>query len=410
MTTSAWRSASNTQDNEELEGAEKIQERDRHRWEATRRRRRISRIAADPFPRFQPKSRASWRAWLQKHHASAPGVLLVYAKKHTGLSSLDWDEAVEEALCFGWIDSKRLPLDSNFFLQIFTPRKPKSRWSGLNKKRVAALTKAGLMTPPGRPPSTWPGRPARGRRFDHVDAMVMPPDLKKALAKAPAAAAKFKALTASRQKQFLYFMNDAKKEETRIKRIAHILKQLSKRHHLDVPAASLESETWPDANASTASSGSKRARRTTAGPRPRSALTKDLSEDLREAWERLRETAADFGEQRIYASHNSIMFSRTSCYFFVRPKKSFLEVCVFLPRALKAPQVRRAEPSSKVKFYNLIQIRHRDEVEAPDHRLAAGGLRLRRRSSGEAAPAKKAAKKKAAKPPRRRRPRRRQYV
>ena len=96
-----------------------------------------------------------------------------------------------------------------------------------------------------------------------------------------------------------------------------------------------------------------------------SALTKDLSVDLREAWERLRETAADFGEQRIYASHNSIMFSRTSCYFFVRPKKSFLEVCVFLPRALKALQVRRAEPSSKVKFYNLIQIRHRDEVETP---------------------------------------------
>ena len=95
------------------------------------------------------------------------------------------------------------------------------------------------------------------------------------------------------------------------------------------------------------------------------ALTKDLSEDLREAWERLRDTAADFGEQRIYASHNSIMFSRTSCYFFVRPKKSFLEVCVFLPRAVKAPQVKRAAPSSKTKFYNLIQIRHRDEVEAP---------------------------------------------
>jgi len=95
------------------------------------------------------------------------------------------------------------------------------------------------------------------------------------------------------------------------------------------------------------------------------ALTKDLSEDLREAWERLRDTAADFGDQRIYASHNSIMFSRTSCYFFVRPKKSFLEVCVFLPRALKAPQVKRSVPSSKTKFANMIQIRHRDEVEPP---------------------------------------------
>ena len=75
------------------------------------------------------------------------------------------------------------------------------------------------------------------------------------------------------------------------------------------------------------------------------ALTRDLPEDLREAWERLRETAAGFGDQRIYASHNSIMFSRKSCYFFVRPKKSFLEVCVFLPRGLKHPKVRRADRS-----------------------------------------------------------------
>jgi len=95
------------------------------------------------------------------------------------------------------------------------------------------------------------------------------------------------------------------------------------------------------------------------------ALTADLSEDLRDAWERLRETAAEFGDQRIYASHNSIMFSRRSCYFFVRPKKSFLEVCIFLGRPLKAPQVRRSAPSSKSKFFNIIQIRHRDEVEAP---------------------------------------------
>jgi len=95
------------------------------------------------------------------------------------------------------------------------------------------------------------------------------------------------------------------------------------------------------------------------------ALTADLTEDLRDAWERLRETAAEFGDQRIYASHNSIMFSRKSCYFFVRPKKSFLEVCVFLGRPLKAPQVRRSAPSSKSKFYSIIQIRHRDEVEAP---------------------------------------------
>jgi hypothetical protein len=95
------------------------------------------------------------------------------------------------------------------------------------------------------------------------------------------------------------------------------------------------------------------------------ALTGDLSEDLKDAWDRLRETAAEFGDQRIYASHSSIMFSRKSCYFFVRPKKNFLEVCVFLGRQLKASQVRSINQSSKSKFVHSIRITHRDEVEPP---------------------------------------------
>jgi hypothetical protein len=95
------------------------------------------------------------------------------------------------------------------------------------------------------------------------------------------------------------------------------------------------------------------------------ALTKDLPEDLRDAWERLRETAAAFGEQRIYASHHSIMFSRKVCYFFVRPKTRFLEVCIMLARPLRAPQVRSVMSGSKSKFANMIRITHRDEVEAP---------------------------------------------
>jgi hypothetical protein len=95
------------------------------------------------------------------------------------------------------------------------------------------------------------------------------------------------------------------------------------------------------------------------------ALTRDLPEDLHDAWERLREAAAALGEQRIYASHQSIMFARKSCYCFVRPKKSFLELCVFLDRELKAPQVRRADRTSKTKVAHIIPIRHRDEVEAP---------------------------------------------
>jgi hypothetical protein len=95
------------------------------------------------------------------------------------------------------------------------------------------------------------------------------------------------------------------------------------------------------------------------------ALTEDLSEDLRDAYERLRETAVEFGDQRIYASHSSIMFSRKSCYFFVRPKQKHLEVCIFLARALRAPQVRKVVESSKTKRVHIIHVRHRDEVEAP---------------------------------------------
>jgi hypothetical protein len=95
------------------------------------------------------------------------------------------------------------------------------------------------------------------------------------------------------------------------------------------------------------------------------ALTADLTEDLRDAYERLRETAVEFGDQRIYASHHSIMFSRRSCYFFVRPKRSFLELCVFLRRPITAPQIKKVAESSKTKFAHLIQVRHRDQVEAP---------------------------------------------
>lgn len=95
------------------------------------------------------------------------------------------------------------------------------------------------------------------------------------------------------------------------------------------------------------------------------ALTEDLSEDLKDAYARVREAAVEFGDQRIYASGSCIMFSRTSCYFFVRPKRQYLELAVFLPQAIKSPLVKRAEPKSKVKIAHIIQVRHRDEVEPP---------------------------------------------
>ena len=94
-------------------------------------------------------------------------------------------------------------------------------------------------------------------------------------------------------------------------------------------------------------------------------LTSDLSEDLMDAWERLRETASSLGEQRIYASHKSIMFSRKACYFFVRPKKKFLEIWFFLGRNLKAPMVRKTVQSSKFKVAHMVQVTHRDQVEPP---------------------------------------------
>jgi hypothetical protein len=120
------------------------------------------------------------------------------------------------------------------------------------------------------------------------------------------------------------------------------------------------------------------------------ALTRDLSEDLRDAWERLRETALDLGEQRMYASHSSIMFSRKACYFFVRPRPKYLELCVFLGRALVAPHVKKAAPSSSIKFYNLIRITHRDEVEAPITEWLAEAYRTSDALSGRQIPTPKA--------------------
>ncbi len=119
------------------------------------------------------------------------------------------------------------------------------------------------------------------------------------------------------------------------------------------------------------------------------ALTQDLSEDLREAWERLREAASELGEQRIYASHQSIMFARKTCYAFVRPKRSVLELCLFLGRTERSPRVRRTMPSSRTKVAHIVHVRHRDEVEAPLTDWLREAYQL------QDAPAPKAASKKA---------------
>jgi Mg-chelatase subunit ChlI len=133
------------------------------------------------------------------------------------------------------------------------------------------------------------------------------------------------------------------------------------------------------------------------------ALTKDLSEDLRDAWERLRDAATDLGEQRIYASHHSIMFARKAAYFFVRPKRNHLEVVIFLGRAVKAPQIKKVVESSKIKRAHVLHLRHRDEVESPitdwlrEAYLLQEQPKQANRPAGRQADKKQTVKKKAAK-------------
>jgi hypothetical protein len=129
------------------------------------------------------------------------------------------------------------------------------------------------------------------------------------------------------------------------------------------------------------------------------ALTKDLSDDLQDAYERLRDAATELGDQRVYASHHSIMFARKAAYFFVRPKRSYLEVVIFLGRAVKAPQIKKVHESSKTKRAHVIHVRHRDEVEPPltDWLQEAYSLQDKALPKAETTTAKKLTKKKAKK-------------
>src|SRR6187455_3208682 len=102
------------------------------------------------YDSVRPRSRAAWRAWLERRHIKSKGIWLVIAKKHTGLATVSYNDAVEEALCFGWIDTTVYPVDAQFYKQLFTPRKPRSTWAASNKARVLRLIAAGLMTEAGR--------------------------------------------------------------------------------------------------------------------------------------------------------------------------------------------------------------------------------------------------------------------
>jgi uncharacterized protein YdeI (YjbR/CyaY-like superfamily) len=173
--------------------------------------------------RIQPKSRRAWRAWLRKHHASSSGVWVVFAKKASGLPTVTYNDAVEEALCFGWIDGLTHPVDDTYYAQRFTPRKPKSRWAASNKARVEKLIAAGLMTEAGMKMIELAQARGTWNAFDEVDALTVPPDFKRALAATAGAKKGYDAYTPGMKKQCLHYLHDAKRPETRARRIALII-------------------------------------------------------------------------------------------------------------------------------------------------------------------------------------------
>jgi len=176
---------------------------------------------------LQPKSRQAWRAWLTKNHATSPGVWLVYAKKHTKIPSLTYSDAVEEALCFGWIDSLIHPIDDSTYRQVFTPRKQKSGWSALNRKRVAQLIEAGLMTAAGLALVTLAKKTGTWDAHLPSETLTIPPELKKAINANAAAKKNWPTYTESQRKMFLYMVHGAKRPETRAKRVARVIEIVS---------------------------------------------------------------------------------------------------------------------------------------------------------------------------------------
>ncbi|HMX03413.1 MAG TPA: YdeI/OmpD-associated family protein [Chitinophagales bacterium] len=173
------------------------------------------------------KSPTAWRNWLEKNHAKEEKVWLVMFKKNSGIPSLTWEEAVDEAICFGWIDSVRNSRDENSFYQYFAKRKPKSGWSDINKKKVERLLNEGKIAPAGlemiqlaKSTGTWD-------TLNEVETLAIPPDLQSALKKNKTALKHFNAFPASTKRAILQWLQSAKKEETRKRRIAQTVAEAS---------------------------------------------------------------------------------------------------------------------------------------------------------------------------------------
>lgn len=171
----------------------------------------------------------AWDAWLVKHGTSSTGIYIRIAKKDSGLLSVNYVEALEVALCHGWIDAIKRSYDDTSFLQKFLPRKPKSIWSQINRKKARELMKAGLMRPAGL--AAIERAKANGQwknAYAPASSITVPPDLKAALKKNKKAAAFFKTLKSTNRYAILHRLHTARKEETRAKRLALFIGMLER--------------------------------------------------------------------------------------------------------------------------------------------------------------------------------------
>jgi uncharacterized protein YdeI (YjbR/CyaY-like superfamily) len=166
-------------------------------------------------------SQDAWEAWLAENHKDSAGVWVKIAKKGSGAGTVSYPEALEVALCFGWIDGQKGALDETYWVQRFTPRKPKSRWSKINREKAAELIAAGRMRPAGMREVDKAKADGRWDAAYHGQrTMTVPPDLELALASNDAARAFFATLNSANRYAILYRIQDAKRPETRARRIA----------------------------------------------------------------------------------------------------------------------------------------------------------------------------------------------
>jgi uncharacterized protein YdeI (YjbR/CyaY-like superfamily) len=175
------------------------------------------------FPTFCPNSREQWRKWLETNHLTSSGVWLIYYKVKSGKPSVRYSEAVKEALCFGWIDSKVKLLDEERYMQIFTPRKPKSVWSKLNKQYIEELIEQGLIAKAGLDKIAMAKQNGSWNSLDAIEALIIPSDLNQALEANKTAKDYFEALSNSSKKNILFWIESAKRPQTRLKRIEQIV-------------------------------------------------------------------------------------------------------------------------------------------------------------------------------------------